>query len=109
MSEQEAQNTPLRELVRHSLTMQEQQREDSLELTKMVYSIAGDMKAYTAEHKNHAQYIIDNANAILKIQNEMKTYQSDKDMILGASKLVTWLGGIGGLCGIGAFLLHLFK
>ena len=57
MSDQEANDMTLRELVRHSLNMLEQQREDNDKRTEMLYSIVGDMKAFCNVFKTNKSTI----------------------------------------------------
>lgn len=106
MSEDESKDLSLRELVRHSLTMQEQQRIDNVELTKVVYNIAGDMKVYNEQHANIIQHLIDSKKDIGDCQTDIDKYKADRNKIIGMS---WWGAALGTLGGIGELILHFFK
>ena len=106
MSEDETKDLSLRELVRHSLSMQEDQRKDNAELTKLVYGIAGDMKVYNEQHLNLTQHIIDGRKDIGDCQKDIDKYKADRNKIIGMS---WWGAALGTLGGIGELILHFLK
>lgn len=109
MSEKEAEDLSLRELVRHSLNMLEQQKKDSDVRAELLYNISGDMKVFAEQHKTHTQHIIDNAKKIFDLDQAQKTLKETQDTMNGAVTFAKWFAGIGGFAGIVAAILNWFK
>ena len=109
MSKEEAQDMTLRELVRHNLTMLEQVKKEADDRTRMLYDISGDIRVFAEQNKSHAKYIIDNSRDIRDLKVAHNNLKETQDNTSGAVKLAAWLGGIGGISGLGALFINWLK